>query len=388
MTTFLSTVSQYQIAIHHLAGSANIPSDFASRNAPDCNNPSCQVCSFVAWTESSVVRKISIQDIISGTARLPFTNRSTWIQTQQECSDLRRVHAHLTQGTRPSKKLTNLGDVKRYLHVASISRDGLLVVRQNQPLSPSAEAIIVPRQVLNGLLTALHLRLDHPSAHQLKLMCHRYFYGLDMDKVISQVTISCHTCAAIKTLQKTVQPQSTGEPPDSVGRFFAADVMIRSRQKVLVLRETVTSFTTACFVENEQHITLRDALIRLCVELRPLDGPFAVIRVDGAPAFVALSKDTTLQKNRISIEIGRTKNINKNPVAERAIQELERELIRFEPHGGPVSSLTLSLAVASLNSRIRNRGLSAREMWTQRDQYSHTQLPIKDQTLILEQHSD
>ena len=113
------------------------------------------------------------------------------------------THAHLTQGTRPSKKLTNLGDVKRYLHVASISRDGLLVVRQNQPLSPSAEAIIVPRQVLNGLLTALHLRLDHPSAHQLKLMCHRYFHGLDMDKVISQVTISCHTCAAIKTLQKT-----------------------------------------------------------------------------------------------------------------------------------------------------------------------------------------
>ena len=209
-----------------------------------------------------------------------------------------------------------------------------------------------------------------------------------MDKVISQVTISCHTCATIKTLQKMVQPQSTGEPTDSVGRFFAADVMIRSRQKVLVLRETVTSFTTACFVENEQHITLNDALIRLCVELRPLDGPFAVVRVDGAPVFVALSKDTTLQKNRISIEIGRTKNINKNPVAECAIQELEHELIRFEPHGGPVSSLTLSLAVASLNSRIRNRGLSAREMWTQRDQYSHTQLPIKDQTLILEQHSD
>ena len=122
--------------------------------------------------------------------------------------------------------------------------------------------------------------------------------------------------------------------------------------------------------------------------MRPLDGPFAVVRVDGAPAFVALSKDTTLQKNRIFIEIGRTKNINKNPVAERAIQELERELICFEPHGGPVSSLTLSLAEASLNSCIRNRGLSAREMWTQRDQYSHTQLPIKDQTLILEQHSD
>ena len=37
VTSFLSTVSRYQVSVRHLNGSANVPSDFASRNAPECN---------------------------------------------------------------------------------------------------------------------------------------------------------------------------------------------------------------------------------------------------------------------------------------------------------------------------------------------------------------
>ena len=92
------------------------------------------------------------------------------IRIQNECPDLRRVHAHLKQVTRPSKKLTNIKDVKRYLNVASISRDGLLVTKRNQPFTTSSEAIIVPRTVLDGLLTALHIKLDHPSCNQLQMV--------------------------------------------------------------------------------------------------------------------------------------------------------------------------------------------------------------------------
>jgi hypothetical protein len=43
VSTFLSTVSRYQASIRHLAGSANLPSDFASRNAPECSEPTCQI---------------------------------------------------------------------------------------------------------------------------------------------------------------------------------------------------------------------------------------------------------------------------------------------------------------------------------------------------------
>ena len=47
VTSFLTTVSRYQVTLQHLAENANLPSDFASRNAPDCTEPQCQVCCFL-----------------------------------------------------------------------------------------------------------------------------------------------------------------------------------------------------------------------------------------------------------------------------------------------------------------------------------------------------
>ena len=60
--------------------------------------------------------------------------------------------------------------------------------------------------------------------------------------------------------------------------------MIKSnRHLFLVVRERVTSFTPTTLLEDERHQSLRDASIRLCIELRPLDAPSAVIRTDPAP---------------------------------------------------------------------------------------------------------
>lgn len=79
-----------------------------------------------------------------GTAKLPFTNRSVWLGLQAECSDFRRTCAHLRQGTRPSRKLTDIRDVKRYLNVATVTKDGLLVVRRHTPLAASTDCMVVP----------------------------------------------------------------------------------------------------------------------------------------------------------------------------------------------------------------------------------------------------
>ena len=73
-------------------------------------------------------------------------------------------------------------------------------------------------------------------------------------------------------------------------------------------------------------------------------------------------------------------------MAERAIQELQNELLRQDPSDGYVSPLALSTATASLNSRIPSRGLSATEMWFQRDQFSNSQLPVDDRQLITSQY--
>ncbi|XP_044173496.1 uncharacterized protein LOC114951707 [Acropora millepora] len=387
VTSFLTTVSRYQVHLQHLAGRANLPSDFTSRNAPDCSEPNCQICNFVHEMEDSVVRNVSIHDILNNKSNLPFTSRSAWRQIQNDCPDLRRVHAHLKQGTRPSKKLTNVRDVKRYLNSVSIASDGLLVVKRTLPFAPVADAIVVPRSVLDGLLTALHIKLNHPSRHQFQMVLQRQFFALDMNDAISRVTSACHTCTSLRSFPSSLVHQSSEDPPEVVGISFAADVIKRHRQLILVLRECATSFNASCLVPDEKHDTLRDALTQLIVGVYPLDGPRAVIRVDPSPGFQSMANNDSLDYLNVTIEVGRVKNKNKNPVAEKAVRELEEELIKQEPGGRPVSAVGLALATARLNSRLRLPGLSSRELWTQRNQFTHEQLPLSDYNFILDKHA-
>ena len=59
---------------------------------------------------------------------------------------------------------------------------------------------------------------------------------------------------------------------------------------------------------------LLDALVHLCLELHPLDGPNAVISVNPAPGFTALKNVAQLKHLHITLEKGRVTNVNKNPV--------------------------------------------------------------------------
>ena len=62
------------------------------------------------------------------------------------------------------------------------------------------------------------------------------------------------------------------------------------------------------------------------------------------------------------------------------------ELLHLSPEGGPTCTVSLALATANMNSRIRRDGLSAHGVWTQRDQLTGEQLPIVDRQLILSQN--
>ena len=112
---------------------------------------------------------------------------------------------------------------------------------------------------------------------------------------------------------------------------FAADVLKRCRQLILLLRECTTSFTASCLIPDDKSDTLRDVLARLVEGMHPLDGPNAVIRVDPAPGFVSLMTTNALQHLGVTVEVGCVKNVNKNPVAEMAVLELETELLSQEP---------------------------------------------------------
>ena len=94
----------------------------------------------------------------------------------------------------------------------------------------------------------------------------------------------------------------------------------------------------------------------------PTHPPEAVVRTDPAPGFQCPINDKLLAHHNIQIEFGRVKNKNKNPIADKCVQELENELLRQEPGGDPITSLQLSVATAQLNSRLRSQGLSSREI--------------------------
>ena len=385
VATFLSNLSELNVELHHISGEMNLPSDYHSRNPQNCESGTCQICKFINEADDVAVRSVTVEDIISGQYDAPYANRAAWKSLHLECPDLRRVHAHLSKGTKPAEKRTNVTAVKRYLNDVIIGRDGVLVVIRSELYHPRRELIVVPKHLLNGLLTSLHLQLNHASAYQLQKVFARSYYSQCVQKQASTVVGNCHTCQSLRTVPRELHMQSSTDFPESPSRSYAADIVKRHSQKLSVVRDTFSSFTTATLIEDETSSSLKDALIPAVSMLRPSPQTNVVVRVDNAPGYKSLVGDTDLQQLHISIDLGRTHNKNKNPVVDKCISELITEILKICPDGGKITPITLSYAVNILNSRIRNRGLSAWEIMFQRDQNTFEALDIADNTLASEQ---
>ena len=211
------------------------------------------------------------------------------------CPDLRRVHAHLSQGTRPTNKMVKVTSVKRYLRKVTISKDGLLVVRHSEPFLPEKELIVVPQNVLPGIMTSLHLRFNYPSLTQLRKLFHRSFYALNADACVSSICTACSHCQSLRTVPKELHQQSSSTPPTLPCKVFACDVMRRYKQYIFILRDTFSSFTVTSLLSDEGHDTLCTALISSISGLRPNPQTKVVVRVDNVPGFQALKNDSHLQ---------------------------------------------------------------------------------------------
>ena len=148
----------------------------------ECVDNSCQICKFVKEFADSVVRKLSVKDVIDGRAQMPFLNRQSWLDSQKQCQDLRKVHALLSLGNRPSKKDTKVRDVKSYLQKVVIARDGLLVVRDVSPLQLDRERIVILKGFIKGLLMAFHQALNSVIYIHTG-MWNEYYCNLECGKV-------------------------------------------------------------------------------------------------------------------------------------------------------------------------------------------------------------
>ena len=100
----------------------------------------------------------------------------------------------------------------------------------------------------------------------------------------------------------------------------------------------------------------------------------------------SLANDSILRRFGIRIDLGRSHNPSKNPIAENAVKEFLKERLRLKPDGGPVSEVERCVIMRNMNSRIRNRGFAPKEIFLRRDLASNVPKNINDENLDIAQH--
>ena len=144
-------------------------------------------------------------------------------------------------------------------------------------------------------------------------------------------------------------------------------------------------------IDSESSDSLREALLCSILDFTSPSG--TDVQVDCATGWQSLKSEclqegSTLKKYGIRIDLGRALNKNKNPIAKNAIKEFHKEWLRLNPRGGPLSRSEISQVVRNMNSRIRNRGLSAKEIAFQRDQYTNRFKLVNDTDLSHQQYEE
>ena len=381
---FLANLSSHRMSVQLI--SAKLPSpllqyvDFSSRHPVECTLTDCRVCLETQKPDTTVMGRVIAEPHIASSAG--------WRDMQRADGDLRQACSILTSGTKLSAKKKHAGDVKKYLRLCKVNKEGLLVVEKQLPFQAKpAELIVIPRAYAPNLCRIIHNKLDHPVPSQMKKLFSKSYFTLDSDTILKEVYDTCEVpCQASRILPKEMMEYKTETKPLTAGSFLNADVMEEARQKVLVLRDNLTSYTSTAFIPNQTTATLRDSLLILASRTRLNRSPVQC-RVDAHSSLKALATDGSLAKMGLLLEIGHPKNPNHNSVAETAIKELRQELVKLNPHGGPASEKTLALATENLNSRIRHLGRSAKELWTSRDQVSGANLALDDQDISDKQHA-
>ena len=398
ISTFLTGLSVLPVELRHRPGKFMYTSDYASRNPPTCTSQKCQICKFAKdWEnmgdKASEIRMLSIEDVKAGRALMPLVQRNTWKNMQKRDPIHKKiVELIATQQLPESKKTKGIHTKIKLLHnlytqgKLYIDNTGLILVRTPQG-KIDGSVISIPPTLFPGLVSALHVRLDHPSRTQLANLIARYFYTPGWRTTVEEICDNCHQCASLRKLPKVLLNDTTATT-DGIASNFAADVIERHSQKILIVRENLSQYTRGVIIQDQTSQTLQAALLSLILDLIPDSG--TTVRVDGATAFQAIQKEanvagTILNKYKIKIEIGRLLNKNKNPTAENAIQEVQKEILRLTKRTGPISPTELLLVLNNINSRIRYNGFTPKEILFRRDTLQNKPMDIHEEDITQQQ---
>ena len=207
---------------------------------------------------------------------MPFTQTKTWKVIQmKDPVHCKLLHLINSRQLPESKKTCGDNTEIKLLHnlytQGKLFLDKGLIIVKSQSGNFNGATISIPPSIFPGLANAIHIRLDHPSKSQLSSLISRYFYTPGWRAVIENISDACPQCASVRRLPKVLLQDSTSQP-DAVGSNFAADIIERECQKILVVRECASQFTRAMLLLDQKADTLRNALISMVLDIMPDTG--------------------------------------------------------------------------------------------------------------------
>ena len=401
VASFLTGLSALRVEVIHKSGKNMMASDYNSRHPNRCEETRCKICQFATNLDKlgneavPMVCNVTVSDIESGVTKMPFTQRAAWAKVQSEDKAHKMLFKLIeTSGIPERKKATGDYTTLKRLHnlyrngLLKIEHDGLVTVLDTDSNGNVSKLISVPNNFFPGLVNALHIKMNHPSRAQMQRLITRYFYCPGHARMIDEVVSFCDLCKSLKDLPKELFSESTQKTP-VFGRNFSADVIKKDGQLIFICREKLSQFVSSKFIHEETADALRDAVVTAVIEFMPDEG--AIIQVDCAPALQTLASESKLdgsilKKLGIVVDVGRTLNVNKNPIAENCIKEFHKERLRLNIPGGKLSEVNRAIITKNINSRIRERGYTAKEMAFHRDQFNNTSKEISDEKLSEDQN--
>ena len=419
MAAFLYSANQYKVDIQHISGKykQNIAPDYLSRNPAKCTSD-CQICKFIRETSMCVVSSvrilpsppIAVKDALSpiqtniyeregplllrtftqkeiaaveASDKPPIGTKNTWTELQNKDFACSEAYRRLTSGQQPNKKGPLSNDIRKYYNTCQ-AKDLLVVVDNIPNTTQYRHRVVVPKDFVPAIASQLHHReANHPSQYQLEKLFNKYYFGIHSKQVIAEITDNCILCKSNKYIAPFKTNYQAISKPEHPGCLFNIDIMKRNNQKVMVCRDLFSTFTSTAIVRSEQAECLLKGILECVTPIRTSGA--VTIRTDSATGFAALQNHPTLEKLQITLQT--TDHSNKNSIAtvDNAIRELENELIKLSPHDPAVNHPLLALATRSMNSKVRNRGLTAYEIVFSRDSVNQHNLDIQDRNLSEEQ---
>ena len=372
---------------------------------PAACNPDCHTCAFLIETNLDVSKtidenlqnslrkvEIDIQDIFSGSKPFPnLDNRKLLIQIQMKDPVLAKLREDLQSGHRPNNRNTKSNDLKTYLGFKpKISHDGLIVIdRVIKPYLHKITVPVIPPSFAKSVMLAAHIKLKHPKIGQFEKLTSRSFCTLKSKNLIEELSRNCFICQADLNLPKDIPDFKTETKPEHPGSHWGCDVLKHGSINIMVSTDNFSSFTICKIIPSEKQNDCENAIISSIFPFKAATGG-AIIRVDTAPGISAIinHRSEAFKEAELKLEPGDVKNKNSCAKVDKTMAELRSILRVVSPEGSQLSELNLQKATETLNMRIRNMNLSAREIMFSRLQNTNENIKLDDKVLSDVQHDN